>query len=104
MSAGPRNIWAIVVKEWHHYFGSAIGYVTLAVWSLIFGWFFSMDLVNFLEESEARPVSLNDTLLRSSFGGLTRRSGRLLVDVRECRRQQLGRGRDVRGRMDVAKC
>ena len=35
-----RNVWALVEKEWRHYFGSPIAYVALCVWTLLFGLFF----------------------------------------------------------------
>ena len=34
-----RNIGAIVGKEWRHYFGSPIAYITLFVWLALYGLF-----------------------------------------------------------------
>lgn len=45
---GMRNVAAIVQKEWRHYFGSPIAYVTLVAWLLLFGAFFSVVLRYFM--------------------------------------------------------
>jgi ABC-2 type transport system permease protein len=45
------NVWALVRKEWRHYFGSPIGYILLAVWTALFGSFFYSALVFFLRRS-----------------------------------------------------
>jgi ABC-2 type transport system permease protein len=71
-----RNVAAIVQKEWHHYFGSPIAWVALAMWALLFGLFFNFGLTYFLEMSMrvaqqgmqygggAMKLSLNDHLIR----------------------------------------
>jgi len=46
-----RNIGAIVQKEWRHYFGSPIAWVTLTVWVFLFGDFFYNVFRYFLERS-----------------------------------------------------
>jgi ABC-2 type transport system permease protein len=46
-----RNVAAIVGKEWRHYFGSPIAWVALAIWALLFGFFFNFGLTYFLEMS-----------------------------------------------------
>jgi gliding motility-associated transport system permease protein len=46
-----RNVWALVEKEWGHYFGSPIAYVTLFVWSALFGFFYWLFFRDFLEYS-----------------------------------------------------
>ena len=46
-----RNVWAIVEKEWRHYFGSPIAYVALMVWTLLFGIFFYFAFSLFLRQS-----------------------------------------------------
>ena len=66
------NVWALVRKEWHHYFGSPIAWVALAMWAFIFGFFFVVSFWYFLEwsmragqqmEFGAGPkVSINDML------------------------------------------
>jgi gliding motility-associated transport system permease protein len=45
------NVWALVRKEWRHYFGSPIGYILLAAWTALFGSFFYSALVFFLRRS-----------------------------------------------------
>jgi len=45
------NVWALVGKEWRHYFGSPIGYILLAAWTALFGSFFYSALVFFLRRS-----------------------------------------------------
>ena len=68
-----RNIWAIVGKEWRHYFGSPIAYVALFIWALIFGFFFFSGLSFFVQDSMQAAqqmefggfrMSLNDRLIR----------------------------------------
>jgi ABC-2 type transport system permease protein len=67
-----RNVWALVQKEWRHYFASPIAYVTLAAWCLLFGIFFNMMVGFFLEYSMqsmsrggmgAPPISLNEIVI-----------------------------------------
>jgi ABC-2 type transport system permease protein len=64
-----NNIFALVHKEWRHYFGSPIAYVALFVWTLLFGGFFSLRLGFFLESSMQGPrmgaagLSLNEWLI-----------------------------------------
>jgi ABC-2 type transport system permease protein len=45
------NVWALVRKEWRHYFGSPIAYVVLAVWTALFGSFFYSAVYFFLRRS-----------------------------------------------------
>jgi ABC-2 type transport system permease protein len=71
-----RNIAAIFGKEWRHYFGSPIAWVALAMWTLLFGFFFNFSLSFFLEASARAAqqameyggggpkVSINDYLIR----------------------------------------
>jgi gliding motility-associated transport system permease protein len=46
-----RNVWAIVEKEWRHYFGSPIAWVILTVWTFLFGRFFQVSLDFFMRRS-----------------------------------------------------
>jgi ABC-2 type transport system permease protein len=46
-----RNVAAIVQKEWRHYFGSPIAWVALAIWALLFGFFFYVGFNFFLQQS-----------------------------------------------------
>jgi ABC-2 type transport system permease protein len=68
-----RNISAIVQKEWRHYFGSPIAWVTLAVGTFLFGRFFVVDLSAFLMyslraaqqmEFGGPKLSLNEYVIR----------------------------------------
>lgn len=52
-----RNVWAIVQKEWRHYFGSPIAYVALFIWALLFGGFYSLYFSYVLEASERGAMS-----------------------------------------------
>jgi ABC-2 type transport system permease protein len=66
-----RNVFAIVEKEWRHYFGSPIAWVSLFVWTMLFGIFFFLGLHFFsqqsasMQASEFGPkLSLNEYLVR----------------------------------------
>jgi ABC-2 type transport system permease protein len=66
-----RNVWALVEKEWRHYFGSPIAYVALFVWTVLFGFFYFAIFRAFLEfsmQAAAQPgmapkMSLNDMVI-----------------------------------------
>lgn len=68
-----RNVFAIVEKEWRHYFGSPIAYVALFVWMVLFGFFYYIPLSRFLDVSlqmqmgggmgGGRKLSMNDWVL-----------------------------------------
>ena len=71
-----RNIAALVEKEWRHYFGSPIGYVTLFAWTMLSSIFFVFALEFFLERSMmaaqqmqygGMKMSLNDELFAPVF-------------------------------------
>lgn len=71
-----RNVAAIVSKEWRHYFGSPIAWVALAMYTLLFGFFFYFGLTNYLEYSARMAqqamqyggggpkISINEYLIR----------------------------------------
>ncbi|HEY7412951.1 MAG TPA: ABC transporter permease [Vicinamibacteria bacterium] len=69
-----NNVWAIVRKEGHHYFGSPIAYVALFVWAMLFGLFYYFAFSVFLRQSMAMAqqmefgggpkMSLNEWLIR----------------------------------------
>jgi ABC-2 type transport system permease protein len=44
------NVGAIVQKEWRHYFGGPIAYVVIAVWTLLFGLFFTSGVGFFVQQ------------------------------------------------------
>jgi len=73
-----RNVWALVEKEWRHYFGSPIAWVALFVWTMLFGIFFYFAFDYFLEASMrasqqgmemggGMKLSLNEYLIRPVF-------------------------------------
>jgi ABC-2 type transport system permease protein len=66
-----RNIGAIVNKEWRHYFGSPIAYITLFVWLALFGLFFSITLGYFVAASSSPTgggrMSLNDWVIGATL-------------------------------------
>lgn len=67
-----RNVAAIVEKEWRHYFGSPIAWVALAIWALLFGFFFYVGFNFFLQQSMrggpemqfGPKLSINDYVIR----------------------------------------
>src|SRR5437016_1024399 len=66
-----RNIWIIFRKELHSYFVSPIAYLLLAMFALIFGFFFWNALGMFIYygmESQMRgqmfPMNLNEQVIR----------------------------------------
>jgi ABC-2 type transport system permease protein len=77
-----RNVSAIVGKEWRHYFGSPIAWVALAMYTLLFGFFYYFALTNFLEYSNRAAqqamemggggpkISINEYLIRPLFSNM----------------------------------
>jgi ABC-2 type transport system permease protein len=73
-----RNVWAIVRKEWLHYFSSPIAYVLLFAWSILAGLFLSAYLSVYVERSVATAqqaefgmkMSLNDMLIAPLFNNM----------------------------------
>jgi ABC-2 type transport system permease protein len=75
-----RNVWALVEKEWRHYFGSPIAYVALCIWALLFGWFYFVMVNRFMlvsirasqSEMGAGPkLSLNDWVISGVLQNMT---------------------------------
>jgi gliding motility-associated transport system permease protein len=72
-----NNVWAVVRKEWTHYFASPIAYVALFVWAMLFGVFFYVHFSLFLRQSMmgaqqmefggGPKMSLNEWLIRPLF-------------------------------------
>ena len=68
-----RNVFALVEKEWRHYFGSPIAWVALSIWTLLFGFFFwvifkqflmySMQTAQQMEMGGGFKLSLNDLVI-----------------------------------------
>ena len=46
-----RNIWTICRKELKSYLASPIAYILIAVWAVIFGYFFTIGVYYFAQES-----------------------------------------------------
>lgn len=42
-----RNVWAVIEKEWKHYFGSPIAYVAVTIWAVLFGLFYVVVMNHF---------------------------------------------------------
>lgn len=75
-----RNVWALVEKEWRHYFGSPIAYVALCIWALLFGWFYFVMINRFLQVSMRAgqsemgggpKLSLNDWVISGVLQNMT---------------------------------
>jgi len=47
-----RNVLAIAEKEIRSYFASPIAYILIGLFSLLFGWFFYVYLMAFVQQSE----------------------------------------------------
>ena len=74
-----RNVFAIVGKEWRHYFGTPVAWVALFVWTMLFGIFYYFAFTFFLEQSMrvaqqgmemgggGMKLSLNEYLIRPLF-------------------------------------
>ncbi len=67
------NILAIVRKDWRGYFESPIGYVVIGLYAFIFGYFYTVGLTWFLQESMRAPamgggpMNVNQQLIRYVF-------------------------------------
>ncbi len=66
-----RNAWIICRKELHSYFVSPVAYVLLAMWGILFGYFFWSNLGMFLKYSmemqmsgQMYPMNLNEQIIR----------------------------------------
>ena len=71
-----RNIAAVVEKEWRHYFGSPIAYVTFFVWTLLSGVFFALFFAQFTLASQqasmgGRGLSLNEVIVERLLQNLS---------------------------------
>jgi ABC-2 type transport system permease protein len=65
-----RNIGFIVQKEWRHYFASPIAYAALTFWAFLVGFFYFVNLAEFLQRSAMMAMrgggyrpSLNDWVI-----------------------------------------
>jgi ABC-2 type transport system permease protein len=74
-----RNVWALVRKEWHHYFTSPIAYVLLTMWTFLEGILFSAILSQYLRTSFetasqagfGMKMSLNDMVFEPVFQNMS---------------------------------
>jgi ABC-2 type transport system permease protein len=70
------NIWTIAKRELNAYFASPIAYIVLAMFALIFGFFFYASTAAFMNASlraaasrgQAGPMNLNDYIVRPLLG------------------------------------
>jgi ABC-2 type transport system permease protein len=66
------NILAIVRKEWRGYFSSPTGYVVIAMYALLFGFFYTVGLTWFVTQSMqgsqmGGPLNINQQMVRYVF-------------------------------------
>lgn len=73
-----RNIWTIARRELRVYFTSPIGYIVLAMFALIFGWFFVNALIIFSQVSvqaamqpDMGGLSVNQYIVQPTLGNFT---------------------------------
>src|SRR6185503_14574561 len=73
-----RNILAIAQKELKSYFASPVGYIILAGWTFIFGYFYISILAWFVRNSmqmmggpAPQPMNINQDLIRQVLGNVT---------------------------------
>jgi ABC-2 type transport system permease protein len=71
MGSSIRNITAITSKEFRGYFGSPVAWVLMGLFAALFGYFFSVYLAAFIEESMGgqfggppQTVNVNDRMIR----------------------------------------
>jgi len=69
-----RNIVAIANKEFRSYFASPIAYILIGLFALLFGWFFYVFLMNFVQQSEQMMqfgggggANVNQMMIRGLF-------------------------------------
>jgi ABC-2 type transport system permease protein len=73
-----RNVWTIARRELLVYFTSPIGYIVLAMFALVFGWFFVNALIIFSEvsaQAAMRPdmgaLSVDQYIVQPTLGNFT---------------------------------
>jgi ABC-2 type transport system permease protein len=69
-----RNATAIAIKEFRSYFASPIAYILIGLFSLLFGWFFYVFLMAFVQQSEQMMqfgggggANVNQMMIRGLF-------------------------------------
>ena len=71
-----NNVWTLAKRELNAYFASPIAYIVMAIFALIFGFFFYSATAAFMTQSlraamsrgEAPPMNLNDYIVRPLLG------------------------------------
>ena len=73
-----RNIWTIARRELRVYFTSPIGYIVLAMFAVMFGWFFSSSLIIFAQVSAqaamqpgVEGLNVNQYIVQPTLGNCT---------------------------------
>ena len=73
-----RNVLAIAQKELKSYFASPIAYIVIGLFALLFGYFYSVMLQYFVQESmqaqmggESQTMNVNEMMLRLLFQNIT---------------------------------
>ena len=73
-----RNVWIICRKELRSYFTSPVAYILLALWTVIFGYFFWVLLGSFLKYSmemqmsgQMGPMNINEQIIRGLLENIT---------------------------------
>ncbi len=74
------NVWTIAMREFRVYFTSPIAYIVLAMFALIYGYFFTTGLAFFLDYSAnagaqggmgAPPMNVNQFVIEPTLGNMT---------------------------------
>jgi ABC-2 type transport system permease protein len=73
-----RNVWTIARRELRVYFSSPIGYIVLAMFAVMFGWFFASSLIIFAQVSAqaamqpgVEGINVNQYVVQPTLGNCT---------------------------------
>jgi len=73
-----RNVWTIARRELRVYFTSPIGYIVLAMFAVMFGWFFASSLIFFAQVSAqaamqpgVEGINVNQYVVQPTLGNCT---------------------------------
>lgn len=73
-----RNVWTIARRELRVYFTSPIGYIVLAMFAVMFGWFFASSLIVFAQisaQAAMQPgvegINVNQYVVQPTLGNCT---------------------------------
>jgi ABC-2 type transport system permease protein len=70
MASSLRNIWTIAAKELRAYFGSPMAWVTMGLFAVLFGYFYNVTLVYFMQSAmqsqfgAPAPTNVNTGMIR----------------------------------------